>query len=199
MQNDAQQVIADFAARLEAHFRAVHQNAMADVPICNPALDVACIGFQPWREQIFGIVLTPWFMNVLLAPLPGASPILAAPGATQSVALPCGRVDFLVGELDGFGRLLMGSLFSPMQDFVDQEAAVATAQAALASLLDPEFQSEASDALPQVEAAPPKTPAQRAQDFRQSEALELQAAQERMKGVDRRTLLRGGFAARTMP
>ena len=41
------------------------------------------------------------------------------------------KVEFLAADLDGFDRLLMCSLFSPMQDFVDQEAALATAQAAL--------------------------------------------------------------------
>ncbi len=61
--------VSDLAARLEAHFRDVNMRAMADVPICNPALDVACVGFREWNGQALGIVLTPWFMNIALAPL----------------------------------------------------------------------------------------------------------------------------------
>ena len=34
------------AERLRAHFQDVYVRAMADVPICNPALDVASVGFR---------------------------------------------------------------------------------------------------------------------------------------------------------
>lgn len=128
---------AHLAERLEAHFVEVRARAMKDVPICNDNLAVACTGFRPWREWAVGIVVTPWFMNIVAAPLSGAPSVSAAPGATQSLALPAGEVAFLAADLEGFDRLLMCSLFSPMQDFVDHEAALATAQAALDLLLAP--------------------------------------------------------------
>ena len=184
---------ASLSARLEAHFQDVHERAMADVPICNSALSVACVGFRVWSGQALGIVVTPWFMNILLAPLAGAKPIEAPPGATQGVAFPCGRIDFLVGDLDGFGRVLMCSLFSPMGDFADQEAALATAQAALDGILDPA--TLADKPAPQVFNAPAaqrKTPGERAEGYRLLETAERPE-------LDRRSLLRGGFAASRTP
>jgi [NiFe] hydrogenase assembly HybE family chaperone len=74
-------------------------------------------------------------MNILASPLAGAPAVGAAPGATQSVALPAGAVEFLAADFDGFERLLMCSPFSPMQEFVDPEATRATAGAALDVLL----------------------------------------------------------------
>ena len=76
-------------------------------------------------------------MNLVAAPREGAPKVQELPGATRTLALPAGNVDFLATDLDGFDRLLFASLFSPMQDFVDHAAALATAQAALAALMQP--------------------------------------------------------------
>jgi len=167
--------------RLATHFQQVYVRSMADVPICNEALAVAAVGFRVWEGQGVGVVVTPWFMNVVLAPLLGE----AAPGRSGdkvSVALPAGHVDFLVGELAGFGRVLMCSLFSPMDDFVDQEAALATAAAALDSLLD--AQLLANDPPPEVYPTAPVAVA--------SVAVEP-VAEKPTPELDRRALLRGGL------
>lgn len=52
-------------------------------------------------------------------------------------ALTAGRVGFVVGRLEGFGRVDSCSLFSPMGDFADHAAARAVAVAALDQLFDP--------------------------------------------------------------
>jgi [NiFe] hydrogenase assembly HybE family chaperone len=185
--------VAELSARLQAHFAEVHRRSMADVPICNEALAVASIGFRLWRGQALGIVVTPWFMNIVLAPLQGSPPVLAAPGATRSVSLPCGKVDFLVAELEGFGRLLMCSLFSPMQDFVDQDAALATAKAAIEALMDEAALAQAPEpeVYPFAPEAPRETPAERAEHYRQRESVEAPR-------MDRRAFfLRGGEKAPT--
>jgi [NiFe] hydrogenase assembly HybE family chaperone len=165
---------AAFAARLEAHFGEVYRRAMADAPICNKALAVASVGFRPWRDKALGIVVTPWFMSIVLAPLKGSGTNAAAPGTTQSVSLPCGKIDFLVADLEGFGRLMMCSLFSPMQDFVDQEAALATARAAVAALKDEASLGQAPEPeiYPFAPAAPRETPAERAEKYRRRESAE---------------------------
>jgi [NiFe] hydrogenase assembly HybE family chaperone len=128
---------ARLAEELEAHFRSVHARAMKDVPICNENLAVASTGFRPCGDWALGVVVTPWFMNIVASPLAGAAPVAALPGETQSLVLPCGMVECLAAKLDGFDRLLMCSLFSPMQDFEDQEAALATAKAAFELMLTP--------------------------------------------------------------
>jgi [NiFe] hydrogenase assembly HybE family chaperone len=126
---------ARLAEGLEAHFRIVHERAMRDVPICNERLAVEATDFRLFADWAVGVVVTPWFMNVVAAPVAGAAPFAVAPGETQAVVLPTGTVDFLAADLDGFPRLLLCSLFSPMDDFVDHEAAMATARAALDLLL----------------------------------------------------------------
>ena len=183
--------VLELSARLEAYFQEVYLRAMADAPICNEALAVASIGFRPWRGHALGVVVTPWFMNIVLVPLQGSLPILAAPGATQSVSLPCGKVDFLVADLDGFGRLLMCSLFSPMQDFVDHDAALATAQAAVAALMDEAslVQAPEPEIYPFAPEATRETPSERAEIYRRRESAEAPR-------MDRRAFfLRGGDKA----
>ncbi len=167
----AEAEVAELANRLEAHFQDVFVRAMAGLPICNPALSAACVGFREWRGQALGIIVTPWFMNVVLAPLAGASLGGGKSGETRSIWLPAGKVDFLVSELDGFGLLLMCSLFSPMQDFADQAAALATAEAALAALLDESLLADAEPEIyPFAAELPRKTPAERGEDFLRREA-----------------------------
>ncbi len=164
--------------RLAQHFRGVYVGSMADAPICNPALDVAAIGFGVLADKAIGVVTTPWFMNVVAVPLPGAPNIKGASGETAALLLPAGKVDFLVGDLDGLGRILMCSLFSPMGEFVDQAAAVATAEAALAALLDPQTLAGDDDA----------------EIYPQAPALTTDAAQAPTQ-FDRRALLRGRLTA----
>ena len=127
----------DLSERLEEHFREIYVRCMKDVPICNDALEVACTGFQPFGDWIVGIILTPWFMNVVAAPREGAPKVEDRPGTTRTLAFPAGNVDFLATELDGFDRLLFASLFSPMQDFADHGGALATAVAAMEALMAP--------------------------------------------------------------
>ena len=128
---------AELSARLAEHFEELYERCMKDMPICNPALNVACVGFRPFGDFNLGIVLTPWFMNICASPRAGAPKVEDRPGATRGLLLPSGAVDFLATDLDGFDRLLFASLFSPMQDFVDHAAALATAEAAMDALMQP--------------------------------------------------------------
>lgn len=127
-------------ARLADHYRRVH-DAMRDLPICNPMLDIEAIGFRPYGDYALGVVLTPWFMNLTVCAA-GAEELPPQPlGDTAHWPLPAGRVGFIVGRLEGFGRVDSCSLFSPMDDFADHAAARAVAIAALDEL----FESGSSD------------------------------------------------------
>ena len=172
--------------RLAAHYRDVYLRSMADVPICNPALEVAATGFRPFGGGFIGIVTTPWFMNVVLVSFAAGSASQGASGETVPVALPAGKVDFLTGELAGFGRILTCSLFSPMDAFEDQAAALATAEAALAGLLDAELLAD--------EAEPEVYPTSRNLVPEAAGSVPLDAPPE-PKTLDRRALLRGGLRA----
>jgi len=134
------------AARIERAFDAVRRERMAGVPILNPALRVAAVGTRRWGDHWLAILVTPWCMNILLLPAPADArwPELMH-GQTRHHALPGGTFAFILGEEPQLGRFEMCSLFSPMLQFADQDAALATAQAAIAELLTP----------PSAPAAPP--------------------------------------------
>lgn len=123
-------------ARLADHYRRVHE-AMRDLPICNPALEIGSIGFRPYGGQALGVILTPWFMNLMICAADAEELPPKAPGETAYWPLTAGRVGFVVGRLEGFGRVDSCSLFSPMDDFADHAAARAVAVAALDELFDP--------------------------------------------------------------
>jgi [NiFe] hydrogenase assembly HybE family chaperone len=123
-------------ARLVDRYRRAHE-AMRDLPICNPALEIEAIGFRPYGGHALGVILTPWFMNLTVCASGAEELPPRPPGETAHWPLPAGRVGFIVGRLECFGRVDSCSLFSPMDGFADHAAARAVAVAALAELFEP--------------------------------------------------------------
>ncbi|MBG0809141.1 [NiFe]-hydrogenase assembly chaperone HybE [Methylosinus sp. H3A] len=122
-------------ARLADFYRGVHETAMRDSPVCNEALAVEALGFRDFGPYVLGVVVTPWFANlVVTAPGPDAP---FPDHAQLKLRFPAGDVEFNVSEIAGFGRIASCSLFSPMDDFADHEAATLAAQASLDALFDP--------------------------------------------------------------
>jgi [NiFe] hydrogenase assembly HybE family chaperone len=134
------------------------ERSMRELPVYNPALTVAAIGFRAIEDHAFGVVVTPWFMNLVRVPLNGDGYALPH-GAAVAHALPAGTLEFTVGNLDGFGGIESCSLFSPMFGFPDQQAAETAAVAALAAVLDPQFDAAAATAEPLAPEPPAQPPA----------------------------------------
>ena len=126
----------EFASLLEACYRRIGEHSMRDLPVYNDALVVEAVGFRAHGDALAGILITPWFMNLILQPLDGS---LASrrPGSSISHAFPVGVIDFNVGDIDGIGRIASCSLFSPMFEFGTMEQARATAEAAFVEILLP--------------------------------------------------------------
>jgi [NiFe] hydrogenase assembly HybE family chaperone len=118
--------------RLAAAYREIGDRAMRDLPIYNDALGVEAVGFRPYNGTIVGIVVTPWFMNVVIS-----AGEMAWEASVPSLRLrfPAGDIDFAVSEVASVGRIASCSLFSPMFGFADMVSARATAEAALAELM----------------------------------------------------------------
>lgn len=109
---------------------------MKDLPVFNPALRVEAVGFHEFQGGQLGIIVTPWFMNLVFLPGPGA----ASPpreGERRGRALPAGTVDFVGARFDDVGPFESCSLFSPMPNFESAEVARATAEEALLLLVAP--------------------------------------------------------------
>ncbi|MDJ0654089.1 MAG: [NiFe]-hydrogenase assembly chaperone HybE [Xanthomonadales bacterium] len=127
------------AANLEGVFSSIQQERFADIPILNSKLRVEAVGFQRWQDGCLGVLVTPWFMNLmLLQDEPGP----LEPGSKVQHELPSGTFEFIAGEEEGIGAYQMCSLFSPVFEFEDQDAAVATAEAVMNGLMQAEAEPE---------------------------------------------------------
>jgi [NiFe] hydrogenase assembly HybE family chaperone len=119
--------------KLEMTFRHIEQTRMQGLSILNRRLSVKAVGFESWQDMRVGILLTPWFMNLML--LPDENWNQLAVGDIQHHNLPSGSYEFIVGHEEDIGYFLSCSLFSPVFEFEDQAAAVNTAEAALLAVM----------------------------------------------------------------
>jgi len=124
--------------RIEAAFGAIAQTRMRDMPLNNPRLQVAMVGLRAWQASWIGVLVTPWSINLLQLPMPGAPFPPARADAVIDVALPGAVMPFMPARLDALGEYRMCSLFSPAQQFADQATAIATAQETLRLLFEPQ-------------------------------------------------------------
>jgi [NiFe] hydrogenase assembly HybE family chaperone len=124
------------AAALQQAFRSVLEEQMRDMPMLNPALCVEAVGFRPWSDHWLGILVTPWFMNLVLMPRVTAKWQAIGERESRHHVFPAGVFEFIGGRDAALGDYQACSLFSPMFEFADQRQAHDTAVAALAALFD---------------------------------------------------------------
>lgn len=125
---------ADPSPLLEAAFRRVERERMAGLGVLNPALRVEAVGFARHESHWLGIVVTPWFMNLVLAPGEAASWRSVPSGKRLFQKFPSGDFAFLGSVEPEVGEFQSCSLFSPMAQFAGQDSARAVALAALDAL-----------------------------------------------------------------
>ncbi|MFZ5558998.1 MAG: [NiFe]-hydrogenase assembly chaperone HybE [Pseudomonadota bacterium] len=123
---------------LEQAFRRIRDERMRDVPILNPRVEVEAVGFCDWDGRWLGILITPWFMNILLLPRRDERWIGVPPGGEITWRFPAGDYLFIGAREDAAGDYQMCSLFSPVLEFEDHAAARATAEACLDLLFQPD-------------------------------------------------------------
>ncbi len=124
------------AGALESVFRGILAHRMHDMPMVNAALSVEAVGFRPWRDHWLGILVTPWFMNLVLLPRVTAKWLPLAERESRHHAFPAGVFEFIGAADPALGDYQACSLFSPMFEFADHAAAHATAVAALDAMFD---------------------------------------------------------------
>lgn len=147
---------------LEQVFAHIAATRMRDVPVQNEALRVQAVGFAPQTdadggEWLLGILVTPWFMNLVCLPMDLARAGETVPGVGQKASRQIGNqtFEFIGAHEDGIGAFACCSLFSPMFEFADHAAAVATACEILNLLRAPASTPPAAPVLDaQAESAP---------------------------------------------
>lgn len=169
---------ADDVAKLIAAYRRVDQERMQDIPFRNNRIAVEAVAFRSWQGGQMGVVVTPWFMNLILLAGPECDWTAHRHGDLVAHNLPSGRYEFVHGDLEGFGVLQSCSLMSPVTDFEDMDAARTTAHEVMRLMLI------APDGTPELTGTPLKT--------------KPDAEPTRVSGaISRRELLRGRRAPTT--
>ena len=159
--------VAEAAARLQADFTEIWHAKMRDVPLSNKALRVEAVGFRRHEGRILGVLVAPWFMNLVLLPAEDEDWSALVPGTKETVAFPSGAYEFVHNVRDQAGGYKACSLFSPMSEFATQAHAADVARAVLVALFDPAHRAETD----------------RAADIRAAREADLAAAEEASAGA----------------
>lgn len=124
-------------SKLVSRFKQIGDEHVRDLPIYHRPLQVEAVDFQPWARGWIGVLITPWFMNVMLLPRDRDRWQSLTVGQKHRQRLPSGEQEFVVGGDAELGPYLFRSLASPMVHFPSQEDARQAAHAALQGLMAP--------------------------------------------------------------
>jgi [NiFe] hydrogenase assembly HybE family chaperone len=142
---------------LVERYISIRRERMQGLPFVNQALEVEAIGFCPFNEHQLGVLITPWFMNLVILLKAGIGSTFPA-GSKITVRLPSGPIEFTAACDDELGTFLSAVLFSSVGDIPDQITARDIAQEVMQEVFNPAHnektmsrralfrQSEAADA-----------------------------------------------------
>lgn len=117
-------------------FETLYVEHMHDLPIVNRALKVEAVGFDEYKGHQLGVLITPWFMNLIL--LPGTDNWSSnSQGDSTNIDFPAGRIEFAVSHDNILGTYLSAVLFRGVAEFADQAAARKLALEMLNALMKP--------------------------------------------------------------
>ncbi len=184
------------AYHLEQMYEHIYNTRMQGIPIVNDSIKVQAVGFRAWNQHVLGVLITPWFMNLMLLPTEHTNWDGYKFGSKHSFAFEAGSFEFILGEEEGLGQYMSCSMFSPMFDFTSHDAAVETAEAIMTGIFKAENKEvlQGQDIAPEVEhdeLGVVETVVEGAQ------AIGAITKEGLEKPLSRRELLRGGFLKRS--
>ncbi|WP_226552832.1 [NiFe]-hydrogenase assembly chaperone HybE [Celeribacter naphthalenivorans] len=198
--SDAMQAAARLARRTEAlvrDFTEVWHAKMRDVPIVNKVLHVQDVGFMEYEGRPLGVLISPWFMNLVLLPADGEDWEGLKAGEKEVLSFPSGDYEFIHNTREQTGGYKACSLFSPMGDFKTQAQAVDVGNAVMVALFQEEHRAE-TDRSADIRAA-------REEELAAAEAAEREAAERenraevRSEAPTRRQILTAGLSKTPEP
>jgi [NiFe] hydrogenase assembly HybE family chaperone len=171
-------MIRERTKRLVADFTEIWNAKMRDVPMVNPVLHVEAVGFRLHEGRPLGVLMSPWFMNLILLPAEGEDWAGLTPGQKEVIGFPSGDYEFTQNTREMTGGYKACSLFSMMGEFRSQQAARDVALAVMAALFDPGNRAETD----------------RAADIRAAREAELAPPPALDPAPSRRAVLTGGLS-----
>ncbi|MGB5261330.1 MAG: [NiFe]-hydrogenase assembly chaperone HybE [Gammaproteobacteria bacterium] len=139
--------MTDSIDRLVAGYHRIDRERMRGLPIYNAALQVEAVGFRPHGRCLCGVLITPWFMNLVLLPVVGEQWSASTFGEKVIWQFNAGEYEFTRAVLEDLGTHLSTPLFSTVQDFPDQDTARQVAEAVLEQLSQAGTQTVSHDPL----------------------------------------------------
>lgn len=123
-------------AALEQHYQHIWREKMHGLPFVNEKLAVEAVAFRPVGLDLAGILISPWFINIVL--LPGDDALAALhQGDAVERTIGTERIAFTVDCAPDPGAFLSAVLFRSVQDFPDQATARAVAEEVVELLFAP--------------------------------------------------------------
>ncbi len=119
---------------LVAVYRDIVRPRMTGLPMYNAVLKAEAVGFRPHDGRLCGVLVTPWFMNLVLLPGKHDEWSGLASGTTFKVAFPSGEYPCMLSTPDDIAPHLSLPLFTTVKGFADQEAACRVARELLLNL-----------------------------------------------------------------
>ncbi|MBB94567.1 MAG: rubredoxin [Rhodobacteraceae bacterium] len=129
-------LLSGLTAKLVTEFTEVWHAKMRDVPIVNNLLQVQAAGWGVHGGRPLGVLISPWFMNLVQLPSPGEDWSDLRAGQKEIMAFPSGDYEFIHNTRPVIGGYKACSLFSPMNDFKTQAQAIEVAEAVMVALFD---------------------------------------------------------------
>ena len=126
----------DVVRNLVSLYRQIGEEKMRGLPVFNERLHVEAVGFREWQGNQLGVIVAPWFMNLVIIPGDDVEP--ASHGSRSEWEFPSGRYAFHAADLEGAALHLTTPLFSAVTDFPDQPTARTIAEAVLEGLFSEE-------------------------------------------------------------
>jgi len=128
--------MGDTVTNLVRHFEHIYAEHMRELPIVNPRVQVEAVGFQDYEGHQLGVLITPWFMNLVLL-VAGDAWSDSAQGDKSSLEFPSGPIEFTISRDETLGTYLTAVLFRSVSDMPDQQTALAIAQQVMKNLFVP--------------------------------------------------------------
>jgi [NiFe] hydrogenase assembly HybE family chaperone len=132
----AETIVKATIVKMVQQFETIYVEHMRGLPVVNKALAVEAVGFHDYSDHQLGVLITPWFMNLIL--LPGTDGWSSkSQGDMSSIDFPSGQIEFAVSHDKMLGTYLSAVLFRSVTDIADQVTARKLAHEVLGDLMKP--------------------------------------------------------------